>query len=129
MALNPSQLHVFTARSNPLKWRKPHENWIAFANHMLESGVKLTVVECAFGEDDHVCNMDGVNHIAVHARTRAWTKENLLNIGVQRVPEAKYIAWIDSDIIFRRKDWAVATLNALQHYDIVQPWKIGRAHV
>jgi hypothetical protein len=51
-----------------------------------------------------------------------WNKENLLNIGVHRTPEAQYIAWIDADIIFRRPDWPMATLLALQHYDVVQPW-------
>jgi hypothetical protein len=47
---------------------------------------------------------------------------NLLNIGIHRTPEAKYLAWVDADIMFRRHDWAVATLHALQHYDVVQPW-------
>jgi len=89
---------------------------------MLEAGVTLTVVECAFGEEDHRCAMDGVRHIPVRAKTRVWNKENLLNIGVHRSPDAKYIAWVDADVIFRRPDWPVATLQALQHYDIIQPW-------
>ena len=80
------------------------------------------MVECAFGEEDHQCAMDGVRHIPVRAKTRVWNKENLLNIGVHRTPEAQYIAWVDADIIFRRADWPMATLLALQHYDVVQPW-------
>jgi hypothetical protein len=120
--LEPSQLHVFTARSNPLYWSAPHRNWQRFARHMVESGVSLTVIECAYGEEDHQCRMDGVNHIAVRAKTRVWNKENLLNIGIRRTPEAKYIAWIDADVMFRRDDWALATLRALQHYDVLQPW-------
>jgi hypothetical protein len=120
--LEPSQLHVFTARSNPLHWTSTHRNWLRFARSMLDAGVTLTVIECAFGEEDHRCAIDGVRHIPVRAKTRVWNKENLLNIGVHRTPEAKYIAWIDADIIFRRPDWAVATLQALQHYDVVQLW-------
>jgi hypothetical protein len=120
--LDPSQLHVFTARSNPLYWASTHRNWQAFARGMLAAGVTLTVIDCAFGEEDHLCAMDGVRHIPVRAKTRVWNKENLLNIGVHRTPEAQYIAWIDADIIFRRDDWAIATLRALQHYDVVQPW-------
>ncbi len=38
------------------------------------------------------------------------------------MPEAKYIAWVDSDIVFRRADWASATVEALDHYRVVQPW-------
>jgi hypothetical protein len=119
---HPSQLHVFTARSNPLHWTTPHRNWLRFAAAMLDAGVTLTVIECAYGEEDHRCAMAGVHHIPVRAKTRTWNKENLLNIGVHRTPEAKYIAWIDADIIFRRNDWSVRTLEALQHYDVVQPW-------
>jgi hypothetical protein len=120
--LDPSQLHVFTARSNPLHWTATHRNWLQFARAMLDAGVTLTVVECGFGEEDHQCAMDGVRHIPVRAKTRVWNKENLLNIGVHRTPEAQYIAWVDADIIFRRADWPMATLLALQHYDVVQPW-------
>jgi hypothetical protein len=120
--LDPSQLHVFTARSNPLHWTATHRNWLRFAGSMLDAGVTLNVIECAFGEEDHQCMMDGVRHIAVRAKTRVWNKENLLNIGVHRTPEARYVAWIDSDVIFRRPDWPMATLQALQHYDVIQPW-------
>lgn len=122
MTLAPADLHVFTARSNPLHWTVPHQNWLRFAEGMKRAGVTLTVIECAYGEEDHRCAIDGVVHIPVRAKTRVWNKENLLNIGVHRSPAAKYIAWIDADILFRRHDWAIATLHALQHYDIVQPW-------
>lgn len=120
--MKPSDLHVFTARSNPLHWGQPHRNWERFAAGMLKDGVTLTVIECAYGEEDHVCNLPGVNHIAVRAKTRLWNKENLLNIGVHNTPQAKYIAWVDADVLFRRRDWAMATLRMLQHYDVIQPW-------
>jgi hypothetical protein len=117
--LEPSQLHVFAARSNPLHWTAPHRNWLRFAQGMKAAGVSLTVIECAYGEEDHRCAIDGVRHIPVRAKTRVWNKENLLNIGVHRTREAQYIAWIDAVILFRREDWAMATL---QHYDVIQPW-------
>jgi hypothetical protein len=120
--LAASDLHVFTVRSNPLYWRAPHDNWLRFAEGMKAAGVTLTVIECAYGEEDHRCAIEGVRHIPVRAKTRVWNKENLLNIGVHRTPDAQYIAWIDADIIFRRHDWAMATLQALQHYDVIQPW-------
>lgn len=120
--LDASHLHVFTARSNPLYWTAPHRNWERFAAHMLASGVMLTVIECAYGEEEFRCVRDGARHIGVRAKTRGWNKENLLNLGIQRTPEAQYIAWIDADVIFRRPDWAAATVRALQHYDVVQPW-------
>ena len=120
--ISASSLYVFTARSNPVGWNVPHAHWRRFAKAMLDAGVHLTVVECAYGEEDFRCADDGARHIGVRAKTRGWIKENLLNLGIQRTPEADYIAWIDADVIFRRADWAEATVRALQHYDIVQPW-------
>lgn len=121
--LKPSDLHVFTARSNPLYWKKPHENWERFAAGMIAAGVTLTVVECVYGEEEHACKIDGARHIGVRAKTRGWNKENLLNIGVHRTPEAKYLAWIDADVIFRDPEWPIKALRALQHYAVIQPWK------
>jgi hypothetical protein len=123
MSLQPSDLHVFAARSNPLHWNTPHENYFQFAAAMNRAGVSLTVIECAFGEEDFTCQMSGVRHIGVRAKSRVWSKECLLNLAIQRTPEARYIAWIDADVLFRRSDWAVATLHGLQHYDILQPWE------
>lgn len=122
MKFDPSQLHVFAPRANPLRWKAPHANWERFAEHMLASGVTLHVIECAYGDADFECKLPGVDHIGVRAVTRPWNKENLLNIGIRRHPEAKYIAWIDADVLFRNPNWAEQTVHALQHHDVVQPW-------
>ena len=129
--MKAEELYVFVPRHNPLYWKTPHDNWEVFATHMLESGVNLVVIECAPGEEEFVCteppmshpsHKNRFKHIGVRAKTRGWFKENLINIGIQRTPEAKYIAWIDSDVIFRQKNWAERTVQALQHYDWIQPW-------
>ncbi len=69
-------LHVFAAQSNPLHYRASRQNWERYAGHMLDAGVTLTVIEYAYGDEDHVCGLDGVRHILVRAKTRLWTKEN-----------------------------------------------------
>ena len=84
--LDASRLHVFTARANPLNWTVPHRNWQRFARHMLDAGVNLAVVECAYGEEPFRCDADGARHIGARAKTRGWNKENLLNLGIQRTP-------------------------------------------
>jgi hypothetical protein len=89
---------------------------------MLDSGVHLTVVECAFGDRPFDCDgTDGVLHVPVRAKTLVWTKENLLNLGIARTP-GRYIATIDADVRFRKPGWASETVHALQQYDVVQPW-------
>ena len=117
-------LHVVTAIANPIRWRSRIQLYRDFERHMLESGVHLTVVECAYGDRPfELAGTRGINHVGVRARTLVWVKENLLNIGITRLPmDWKYVAWIDADVRFRKPGWAAETVQALQQYDIVQPW-------
>ena len=46
-------LHVVTAVANPMRWQSRIRLYRDFAARMLDSGVRLTVVECAFGERPH----------------------------------------------------------------------------
>ena len=122
--MRPDLLHVVTVVSNPIRWQSRIRLMREFAAHMLDSGVRLTVVECQYGERPHeLRDLAGVQHVGVRAHSLVWTKENLLNIGIARLPEDwKYVAWIDADVMFRRKDWASETVHALQLHDVVQPW-------
>ena len=121
-------LHVVTAVFNPIRWGSRLKLYHAFRQHMLDSGVKLTVVECAFGERPFELEDSDprVTHVGVRATTLAWNKENLVNIGFANLPaDARYIAWIDADVEFRNKNWAAETVHALQQYAVVQPWSKG----
>ncbi len=127
-------LHVVTAIANPIRWQSRTRLFFDFARHMLDSGVYLTVVECAYGERPFELEPDsgrlaglglarGWTHVPVRAKTLVWTKENLLSLGIARLPhDWRYVAWIDADVFFRKSDWAAETVHALQQYDIVQPW-------
>lgn len=123
--MHANLLHVVTAIANPIRWQSRIKHYRTFREHMLDSGVKLTVVECALGHRPHELADDSehVTHIPVRSETLAWTKENLTNLGIQRLPEgARYIAWIDADVHFHNPRWAEDTVHALQQYDVVQPW-------
>ena len=92
---------------------------------MLDSGAKLTVVECTYGERDAELGQNKhVNYVRVRAAGvhKTWTKECLLNLGIARAPDAKYIATLDADIQFRSPTWAADAVDALQHYPVIQPW-------
>lgn len=117
-------LHVVTCIANPIRWKARLALFKKFAAHMVQSGVHLTVAECAYGERPFQCDgTPGVTHIGVRAKTLLWVKENLLNLAIARLPPNwRYVAWIDADITFRRPDWAAETVHALQQYDVVQPW-------
>jgi len=116
-------LDVFAVRSNPLRWQQPEriaKDWIEL---MLDSGVNLHIVEVQYGERPFVyADTPHINHIGLRAKTLCWSKENALNVGISRVPGARYICTSDSDVFFRKKSWAADTVHALQIHDVVQPW-------
>lgn len=115
-------LDVIGVRFNPLRWATPERHYRSWVQHMLDSGVRLTVCEVQYGDRPFVCELPHVNHIGVRADSWVWSKENLINLAVQRLPNAKYICWEDADILHRNSDWAAETVHALQHYRAVQTW-------
>jgi hypothetical protein len=122
-------LHVVTAYSNPMRWASRYAVQTTYEAKMAATdGVKLTTIECAYGErgfdlDYSACDMPQINRVRVRSKTVCWNKENLLNLAIASLPpDWKYVAWIDGDVLFRKPSWAVETLHALQQYDIVQPW-------
>src|SRR5208337_189558 len=120
-------LYVVCAVSNPIRWasrialaRDAVTDWLK------EPNVHTTIVECAYGSrayDLADLASGRVTHVPVRATTMAWAKENLLNIGISRLPqEAQYIATFDADIAFRKSGWATEAMHALQLYPVIQPW-------
>ena len=84
--------------------------------------INYITVEIAFCNRPHEVTQAGnPRHLQLRSSSEIWLKENALNIAASRLPEsAQYIAWIDADIIFARKDWAIETVQLLQHYDVIQ---------
>jgi hypothetical protein len=121
--MNTNQVRVITAISNPIGWQSRIKLYKEFEQHILDSGVKLTVVECAYGERDYqlLPTSSHVTHIPVRAYTAIWNKENLMNIGINRSTE-KYIVTADADIEFRKSGWPIDVVHALQLHPVIQPW-------
>ncbi|HUB63887.1 MAG TPA: hypothetical protein VL996_05485 [Methylocella sp.] len=121
-------LHIVTAVANPLRWEsRTRLARTAILDWLKEPNVHITLVECAYGARGYELAdlaSDKVAHIPVRARTLVWSKENMLNIGIARLPQnAKYIGTFDADIHFRKPGWATEILHALQIYPVIQPWK------
>jgi hypothetical protein len=124
MKMQTSDLHVIAVIFNPIRWNSRVALYKKFEQHMLDSGVSLTLVECALGNRPfELSERPHINHVPVRANTLAWNKESLINIGIHRLPEsAQRIAWIDADIEFRAGHWVMDTLHALEQYPVIQPW-------
>lgn len=125
-----THFHVVTVVSNPRRFKRRYELYLKFAAQCEAAGVSLITVEQAFGDRPFMLTQaENLRHVQVRGVDELWIKENMLNLGSQRVltvdPDAREIAFIDADcfamIPFR--EWMEETWHALQHHDIVQMWQ------
>lgn len=122
MGLTKKDLHVIAVVSNPIRYKSRYDLYHRFAEKMHKQCVNLYTVECQFGERDFaVTNNSDPKHLQLVTLNEVWHKENMINLGINRLPrDWKYVAWVDADIVFDRDDWVEETLHALQHYEVVQ---------
>lgn len=118
-------LHVVIVLSNPAEYARRYILTKEFIERMkYEQNIILYVVELAYGNQNfYITNKNNPRHLQLRSDYPLWHKENLINIGIQRLlPENwKAVAWIDSDIEFDNPDWANTTLKILNgSKDIVQ---------
>lgn len=118
-----SKFYVVTAYTNPLGWTSRRDLYLKFREHMRRSGVKLVTVELALGDKPfEVIDVDDPLDRGVRTWDEIWQKEAMLNYGIYNVMPSdwEYVAWIDADIEFLDPQWAVKTVDLLQHYQWMQ---------
>lgn len=118
----PSDLHVISVISNPIRYASRYRLYRDFEAHMREAGVTHHTVELLFGDRPcEVTHPETANHIQVQTFEELWHKENLINVGIASLPaDWEYVAWIDADVAFANPAWAVETVQQLQHHHVVQ---------
>lgn len=61
--------------------------------------------------------------VRVHSRSYMWHKERLLNIALDYLPDnAKFVAWLDCDIIIDSETWTEDCIKKLEHFKLLQPF-------
>lgn len=123
--MKTDNLWIVAVVSNPLRYRSRTELYRAFEHRVLQSGANLLTVELSLGGRDFaITNQGHERHVQLRARDELWHKENLINIGIQNLPESwEYVAWLDADIEFVRPDWATEIVHQLQHYKVIQVFR------
>jgi len=123
-------LHVVAVVSNPERYHSRYRLAHDFIGRMRTTPcVQLHVVEAAHGDREHEvaghAEEAGASALRLRTTTNAWTKENMINLGVRHLLPAdwRYLAWVDADVEFRNEGWAQETLHQLQHFAVVQPWQ------
>lgn len=129
-------LHVVVPYFNPWRWKSRVKHTERALKHFHDSGAVITLVEAGFNRRELVfadsglhgtvasCGIGGEHrhqYIGLHTPDELWLKENLINIGVQRLPyDWKQVAWLDSDVHFARPNWVGECIHKLQHYAFLQ---------
>ncbi|HWF01567.1 MAG TPA: hypothetical protein VG248_17325 [Caulobacteraceae bacterium] len=122
--MKPSDLHVITVHSNPVRYESRRRLHLEHQARMAEVGVTLWVGEAVFGDrQPEVTDPDNSRHIVFRCDSEVWLKEAIQNAVVERMPaDIRFLMWEDADVEHLSKDWASETLEALQHYKVVQPF-------
>ena len=120
------KLHVIAVVSNPCLYAIRYILFREFMKRMTldESNIILYVVELAYGDQKFLMTeKNNPRHLRIRTKIPLWHKENMINMGVQKLlpKNWKAMAWIDGDIEFENTSWAKDTLKILNgSKDIVQ---------
>lgn len=115
-------LYVIAPIINPSRYQSRYRLYEEFEKYITDAGAVLYTVEAAYGDRAfEVTDEANPRHIRLRTQHELWHKENLINIGVSRLPQDwKYVAWIDADVQFARNDIVPETIHQLQHFSVVQ---------
>lgn len=128
---------------NPWRWKSRYRHTDRAIKHFIDSGAVVVLVETAFNRREFVyadsglhgtvanCGIHGEfrhQYVPLRSPSELWLKENMINIGVQRIPDPNWeqVAWLDSDVIFARPNWVGETIHKLQHYSFLQMFSQAR---
>jgi len=117
-------LHVITVISNICEFKRRWELMENFTEKIEKfKNIKLYVIELAYGEQEfHITSSTNPLHLQLRTKYALWHKENLINLGIQKLlPKSwKAVAWIDADIEFENQNWILDTLKVLTKFDVIQ---------
>ena len=116
------KLWVIAVLNNPSRFKRRVQLFKEFVDRMKAYGVRLCIVEVAYGERNfETADIEADVKVNLRSTTVLWQKENMINIGISRLPnDWKYVAWIDTDIDFVNKNWVSDTIHELQLHHVVQ---------
>jgi hypothetical protein len=111
---------VIASYFNPNRYRTKKANCEMFRLSMEISGIPCLLVECLFpGAQPEFAESDSV--IRIHAKDVMWQKERLLNVALRGLPgECEMVAWLDCDVLFENRNWAVEAGAELRNHAVVQ---------
>lgn len=115
------KLWFITVLFNPVHYSCRKKLYDNFKKHITDMGANLFTVELAYGDKPFEVTTGGPNELQLRTRAVLWHKERLINLAAQRLPiDTKYIAWVDSDLLWHNPNFMEDTVLRLQYHPIVQ---------
>jgi hypothetical protein len=115
----PRGFGVITCYFNPEGYRSKLRNYCLFRESLRVSGIPCLTIECLF--PGRSSELPGCDVYTVMARDTMWQKERLLNLATARLPESwRTVAWLDCDVLFENRNWAMDAVEQLDHHAAVQ---------
>ena len=117
------KLYVLTCISNPSGYNSRVKLYNDFEKYVnKEPNAELYTVELIYPSKKYsVTSSENPRHLQLVGDDVIWCKENILNLLRGKLPaSARFIAWIDADVIYARTDWVEATVEKLKTCDFVQ---------
>lgn len=115
-----SDFWVITSYFNPAKFKVKKENYCLFRESILNQKANLLTIE-QVTETSDLSGMSEV--ISISGGAILWQKERLLNLAIKKLPSScKFVAWLDSDILFENNNWIEESKLILKNYQVIQPY-------
>ncbi|WP_205249362.1 hypothetical protein, partial [Escherichia coli] len=91
----------------PVRYKSRYDLYKKFEKYVKDSGAILYTTEMAFGDRPfEITEANNHQHIQVRSFHELWHKENMLILAIANLPaDWEYVAWVDADIVFSRRDW------------------------
>jgi hypothetical protein len=113
-------LCAITTYFNPMGYESRLRNYHLFRQKLT---VPLVTVELGYGGRFDLKPEDADILLQVEGDSILWQKERLMNLALGKVPKyMRFIAWLDSDVVFDRQDWASRVINRLRNVPLIQTY-------
>ncbi len=118
-----SNVWAIAAYFNPVGFSRRPATYHLFR---LRLGIPLLTVQLVLDGRRDLTPADADKLVTLEDGDALWQKERLFNVALAHLPpEADYVAWLDTDIIFERPDWHGQAVAKLQHSTLIQPFSEG----
>lgn len=112
---------ILTSYFNPARFETKRENYLRFRKSLLGLGANLLTLEQVVHDTPELSEFPEV--LPLRGGAVLWQKERLLNLGLSKLPKnCKFVAWLDSDIIFDNTNWISEAKVKLREVPILQPF-------